>query len=104
MHYVLLATHSPETCPLSNSKTKELLLRIAPEMSNIAQKAGVTIVAGPFVSREHAVVTIVESDRAENVDQLLEESQLSLWNSVRVVPSLTMEEGIEEIQRQTPIF
>jgi hypothetical protein len=104
MHYVLLATHSPETCPLSNSKTKELLLQVAPEISSIAQKAGVTLVAGPFVNREHTVVTIVEADRAESVDQLLEETRLTQWNSVRVVPSMTMEEGIEEIQRQTPIF
>jgi hypothetical protein len=104
MHYVLLATHSPEICPLSNSKTKELLLQVAPEMSKIAQKAGVTFVAGPYVNREHTVVTIVDADRAESVDQVLEETRLSQWNSVRVLPSLTMEEGLEEIQRQTPIF
>ena len=104
MHYVLLATHSPDTCPLSNSKTKELLLQVAPDIPNIAQKFGVTLVAGPFVNREHTVVTIVEADSAESVDQLLAESRLGHWNSVRVIPSLTMEEGIEEIQRQTPIF
>lgn len=104
MHYVLLATHSPETCPLSNSKTKELLLQVAPEISSMAEKAGVTLVAGPFVNHEHTVVTIVKADKVESVDQLLEETRLSQWNSVRVVPSLTMEEGMEEIQRQTPIF
>ena len=104
MHYVLLATHSAETCPLSNSKTKELLLQVAPEIPRLAEKAGVTLVAGPFVNREHTVVTIVTADRVESVDQLLEETRLSHWNSVRVVPSLTMEEGLEEIQRQTPIF
>jgi hypothetical protein len=104
MHYVLLATHTPETCPLSNSKTKELLLQVAPEMSNIARKTGVTFVAGPFVNREHMVVTVVDAGKAESVDQFLEESRLSLWNSVRVLPSVTMEEGMEEMQRQTPIF
>lgn len=76
----------------------------APEISNIAQKAGVRLVAGPFVNREHTIVTIVDADSAEGVDQLLAESRLGHWNSVRVLPSLTMEEGIEEIQRQTPIF
>ena len=104
MHYVLLATHSAETCPLSNSKTKEVMLQVSPEIPAIAQKAGVTLVAGPFVSREHMVVTVVDAERAESVDQLLEESRLSQWNSVRVVPSQTMEEGLKEIQRQTPIF
>jgi hypothetical protein len=46
----------------------------------------------------------VDADSAESVDQLLAESRLGHWNSVRVLPSLTMEEGIEEIQRQAPIF
>lgn len=104
MHYVMLATHTPELCPTCNSKTKELLLRVAPEIPNIAQKAGVTFVAGPFVNREHMVVTIVEADKAESVDQFLEESRLGHWNSVRVLPSHTMEEGLDEVQRQTPIF
>jgi hypothetical protein len=104
MHYVLLATHAPEVCPESNAKTKELLLTMAPEMTNIAQKAGVALVAGPFVNREHLVVTVVESDKAENVDRFLKESRIMQWNSVRILPSLTMEEGIKEVEAQTPIF
>ncbi len=60
--------------------------------------------AGPFVNRERTIVVIVEADKSENVDRFLMETQFGHWNSVRVLPSLTMEEGIKEVQAQTPIF
>jgi uncharacterized protein with GYD domain len=81
-----------------------LLLKTAPEIPSIAEKAGVKFIAGPYVNREHTIVVIVEADKAENVDQFLLETRFGHWNSVRVLPSLTMEEGIKEVQAQTPIF
>ena len=104
MHFVLLASHTPESCPTSNAKTKELLLKVAPQVQGIAETAGVKIVAGPYVNREHMVVTVVDAADSESVDRFLVESRLSHWNRVRVLPSLTMEEGIEEIRNQPAIF
>ncbi len=104
MHFVLLASHTAEVCPTSNAKTRDLMLQIGPEVPNLAEKAGVNIVAGPFVNREHMVVLIVEADKSENVDSFLLESRLSHWNNVRVLPSLPIEEGMKEVQEGTPIF
>jgi hypothetical protein len=83
MHFVLIATHTPEICPTSNATTRDLLLTTAPDMPNLAQKAGVEIVAGPFVNREHTIVAVVQSDKVENVDRFLMDTR---------------------IQAQTPIF
>ncbi|MFE9722124.1 hypothetical protein ACFYQ5_00580 [Streptomyces sp. NPDC005794] len=104
MHFVLLATHDAEVCPTANAATRDLMLKTAPDMPGLAQKAGVDIVAGPFVNREHTIVAVVQSDKVENVDRFLLEARLPQWNRVRVLPSLTMEEGLAEIQAQTPIF
>ena len=104
MKFVLLAEHSAEVCPLSNAKTRDLMLQTAPDIPNIAQRNAVSIVAGPFVSREHLVVTVVEADRADSVDQFLHEARLAQWNTIRIVPSLTMEEGMKEIQESTSLF
>ncbi|MEU1213869.1 hypothetical protein ABZ424_15890 [Streptomyces sp. NPDC005790] len=104
MHFVLLATHDPEVCPTANATTRDLMLKTAPDMPNLAQRAGVDIVAGPFVNREHTIVVVVRSDTAENVDRFLLEARLPHWNRVRVLPSLTMEEGLADIQAHTPIF
>ena len=104
MHFVLLGTHNAEVCPTSNSKTRDLMLQTAPQMPDIAERNGVSMVAGPYVSDEHLVVTVVETDKAEKIHQFLSDSRLSQWNTVRVVPVLTVQEGMKEIQEGTALF
>jgi len=104
MHFVVLANHSPEICPTSNAKTKGLLLELAPQIPGIAQKHGVNIVAGPFVNREHLTVVIVETDRAEALDDFLVDSRLAQWNQVRILPSRSLQEGLMELQEGTSLF
>jgi uncharacterized protein with GYD domain len=104
MHYVVLSTHSAEVCPTSNAKVKEVLLEVAPQIPDLAQKHGVNIVAGPYANREHMVVTIVETDRAEALDSFLVASRLSQWNQVRVLPSVPMQEAMQELQETNSLF
>lgn len=104
MYFVLLASHTPDLCPTSNSKTRDLMLKIMPETPGIAEKSGVKLMAGPFVNREHTIVAIVDAEKPENVDRFLVESRLVHWNAVRILPSLTLEEGMKEIQAATPVF
>lgn len=104
MHYVLLATHGPEICPTSNAKIREMFMKRAPEIPALAKRLGVNLVAGPFVSREHVSVVVVEAAKAEAVDQFISESGLAQWNSIRVLPSLTMEDGMKEMSALKPIF
>jgi hypothetical protein len=104
VHFVLLASHTADVCLTSNAKTRDLMLQVGPEIPSIAEKAGVNIVAGPLVNREHLVVLIVEAEKSESVDSFLVESRLAHWNSVRVLPSLTIEEGMKDVQEGKPIF
>jgi hypothetical protein len=104
MHFVVLATHSPEVCPTSNAKTKALLLETAPQIPAIAEKHGVTITAGPLVNREHVVVTVVDADSADGLDAFLVDSRLAQWNQLRILPSRSMEEGMQEIQEAASLF
>jgi len=80
------------------------LSKVAPEIPNIAMKLGVKIVAGPFVSREHLSVVVVEADKIEAVDQFILQSGLEQWNSVRILPSNTMQDGMREIEKTKTIF
>lgn len=104
MHYVILGTHTAEVCPTSNAKTRKLLLEMAPQIPKIAEQAGVKIVAGPYVNREHVTVTVAEAANGEDLDRFLVESRLAQWNSIRVIPSLTMAEGISELEDQAALF
>ena len=104
MHYVLLASHSADVCPTSNAKTRQVVMEVAPAIPTTAERLGVKIVAGPFVNHEHVSVAIVEADHAEDVDRFIVESRLAQWNSVRVLPSIPLQEGMKEIAEQQPIF
>lgn len=104
MHYVVLASHAAEICPTSNAKTKTLLLEVVPQIPALADKHGVKILAGPYANREHMVVVIVETERAEGLDAFLVESRLAQWNQVRLLPSVPLDEGIREIEDAVPLF
>lgn len=104
MHYVVLASHSAEVCPTSNAKTKTLLLDVAPQIPAIAGKHGVNTLAGPYANREHTVVVIVETERSEALDTFLVETRLTQWNTVRILPSVSMEEAMTELQEGTSLF
>lgn len=104
MHFVVLGIHSPEVCPTSNSKTRELMLQMGPEVPKVAERAGVKLVAGPYVNREHTTVVIVEAATAEALDRFLVESRLPQWNTIRIIPSVPIEEAMQEVQAQPAIF
>jgi hypothetical protein len=104
MHFVLLAEHTAEVCPTSNSKTRDLMTELGPQIPGIAEKAGVKIVAGPYVNREHVTVAVLEADKADEIDRFITESRLNQWNSVRVLPSLPIEEAMGHLQEQAPLF
>lgn len=104
MHFVVLAEHTAEVCPISNAKTKELLLKTAPEIPGVAEKNGVNLVAGPFVNRQHLTVVVVEADKAEQVDSFIHEVRLEQWNQVRVIPSLPMQDMMSEVADTPALF
>lgn len=104
MHYVVIAEHSAEVCPTGNAKTKALLLETGPQIPKIAEKNSVTIVSGPWVNREHSVVMVVEAGRSEDLDTFLLEARLPQWNTVRILPSLGMEEGMKDVAESTSLF
>jgi hypothetical protein len=104
MYYVLLASHTPDVCPTSNAKMKDMLLKRGPEIPDLARRLGVNIIAGPLVNREHLAVVVVETAKAETLDQFISESGLAQWNSVRVLPSQTLEEGMKEVVASKSIF
>ena len=89
---------------MSNAKSKALLLEMGPQIPKIAEKHNVKILAGPFVNREHLTVTITEAERAEDLDAFILESRLAQWNTVRVLPSQPMGEGMKEVAEATTLF
>ena len=104
MHFVLLAEHIADVCPLSNATTKELVLKMGPEIPGMAEKHGVKLVAGPFVNRQHLTFVVAEADKAEQVDSFIHEARLDQWNQVRVIPSMPLEDMMSEVADSPALF
>jgi len=79
-------------------------MEMGPQVSDLAEKHGVNIVAGPFANREHMLVVIVETDRAEALDSFVVESRLAQWNQVRILPSVPMQTAMQELQEAAMLF
>ena len=79
-------------------------MRGASDLPKLAQKLGVKFLAGPLVSAAHTSFAVVEAERVDAVRDLILQSGLIQWNSVEVVPSVTMEQATAEIEKLTPIY
>src|SRR6266498_359150 len=44
MQFVIIAEHSPELCPMSNAKIRDLMKESATEIPSLAEKLGVNII------------------------------------------------------------
>lgn len=71
--------------------------------SEIGQKLGVNFLAGPLISTEHKSVAVVEVEKVEAIRDLILQSGLIQWNSIDVLPSITMEQAIQEVEKPKPI-
>ena len=104
MQFLLLADHTPEMCPLTNSKVRKHVVKLVPEWSKIAQKLGVKFLAGPIVNNEHMVVSIIEAEDTETVAEFINQSGMQQWNNVRAIPSTPIEDAIKRYDLVDPIL
>ncbi len=102
--FVVTATHAPDQCPLSNSKTRKLFQRANTERTRAAQKHGVKILVGPVYSVNHKTIAVTEASKVESVMDLLVELRVPQWNSVDVQPYLTAEDAGKIADTQEALY
>ena len=101
--YVIRLTHSPDQCPTANTKTREMFIKGAPELPQLAQRLGLTFLAGPLIlGAEHDGIAVVEADKLETVQEFILQSGLVQWNSVRVSQAMSVQEAIQSIEKVPP--
>lgn len=101
--YVIRAQHSSNECPLANAKVRDMVVKSAPQIPQIATKLGVKVVIEPLIlGSEHESVAVVEADSIEKVVQFSEETSMAQWNSVRISPAQTMQEALGQLQSLPP--
>jgi len=83
----VFATHSPESCPLNNKKSKDTMTLIDEKMKTITEKFHVRKIHGFYLSvLEHQWVIIVEADSPHEIETMCIEAGISAFNTVKIVP------------------
>ncbi len=83
----VFATHSPESCPLNNAKSKDILLQMDKKLEGRMHPNGVSKIVGFYFSvLEHEWTMIVEAENAHGIETLCIESGISALSTVKIVP------------------
>ncbi len=96
--YGIYGSHTTEACPLFNESNRRWLLQAAPVLEKTANERGLKIVAAYHSGLEHTFLWIVESDNAHAIQDLMVETEVAKWNSLKIVPLRTLQNVVEYCQ------
>lgn len=101
--FVVRYHHTPDQCPTSNGRIREIVRTRGRELPRVAERLGVTIAGGPWVlAEEHDNVLVVHAERVEQVSALLLESGLAQWNTARISLARSLDELLTTLASTPP--
>lgn len=96
----IFAIHSPESCPLNNTESKEIFKEIHNKLQSNSEKFGVKEIKGFYMSvLEHQWVILVNANSAHDIEQLCIESGISSFNTVKIVPLTDYQDVLNRINQ-----
>jgi len=104
MQFVIIAEHSPELCPMSNAKIRDLMKESATEIPSLAEKLGVNIITTNVFGPDHVIHTVAEADNIEAVREFVMQSRLAKWNRTRIHATWPLEEAMRKADELPTVF
>lgn len=104
MQFVIMAEHTPELCPTSNAKIRELMKQGAKELPTLAQKLGLKLITLNIFGPDHVVMAVVEAASIDAVREFVTQSRLIQWNTTRIHPTWTLDEALAKADSLPAIF
>ncbi len=87
MLFGVFATHSPESCPLNNTKSKKIFLEIQNKMKASLKKNNISKLIAFYMSvLEHEWIIILDAKRAHDIEKLCIDVGISATSTVKIVP------------------
>jgi hypothetical protein len=105
-HYVILADHSPDICPTSNSRSRARAMQgLGQDLPRLSADADITFVIGPLhLDPGHRMMSVVDAPNIEAVTQLVHATGLSQWNTVEVCPVLPVADMMDNLDTFPIVF
>ena len=104
--YVILADHSPDICPSSNSRSRNRAIQVlGQDLPKLSAEAGITFLSGPLhLDPGHRTVSVVDAPSIEAVTQLIYATGMSQWNTVEVCPVLPVAAMMDSLDAFPIVF
>ncbi len=105
--YIVLADHTPDICPSSNSRTRARAQDGLGEenLPKAMAEHGITFAVEPMhLDPSHRTVAIVEAANVEAVVAFVNATGLSQWNTVEVCPTTPISEMMETLEDSPIVF
>ena len=101
MLFGIFAVHSPESCPLNNSRSKKIFLEIQGNLEKNLKKFNITKVIGFYMSvLEHEWIIILDAKNAHDIEGLCIAVGISSISTVKIVPMNDFKVVVDRIKSQ----
>ncbi|MGC1708532.1 MAG: hypothetical protein WA799_01840 [Nitrosotalea sp.] len=98
MLFGIFAVHSPESCPLNNTRSKKIFLEIQDKMKMNMKKFNVLKVVAFYMSvLEHEWIIILDAKSAHDIEQLCIVTGISSISTVKIVPMNNFKETVKRL-------
>jgi hypothetical protein len=97
--YGIYGSHTTESCPLSNIRSRNIVLKMAQDLDNIASKNKITILDQYHSALEHTFLWTVDAESAHSAERFMIELQWSVFNALKIVPLGRYENVVEACKK-----
>lgn len=98
MLYMIVSTHTPDTCPIVNPASMEKMVSANQRMGDVAKALGVTVQGTWTDMPAHTIFMLLDAPKPEVLGQMAMELHLMDWNTSIMHPVVTMQESMARVQ------
>ncbi|HET9009578.1 MAG TPA: hypothetical protein VFN17_05615 [Nitrosarchaeum sp.] len=101
MLFGVFAVHSPESCPLNNSHSREIFLNMEKKIKSDMKKFQILKIIGFYMSvLEHEWIIILDAKSAHDIEQLCISVGISSISTVKIVPMNEFSTTVQKLKSQ----
>lgn len=98
MLHMIVATHGPDTCPMTDPALAQKALSQNKRMDEVQKKFGVTSQGAWTNMGSHTTFMLVDAPNAHVLDKIAMELKLMDWNTTTVYAVVTMQEAMSNLK------
>ncbi len=104
MLFGIFAVHSPESCPLNNTRSKKIFLEIENKMKLNIKRFHVSKVIAFYMSvLEHEWIIVLDAKSAHDIEQLCIVTGISSISTVKIVPMNDFKKTVKRLASKNSI-